>query len=79
MHTLESERRKGVGSAMLRHIVAAARAQAMSRLSVETGSSGYFGPARTLYRKHGFVDCAPFGDYVADPNSVFMSLDLRKS
>ena len=50
----------------------------MSRLSLETGSWGYFGPARALYRKHGFVDCAPFGDYVADPNSVFMSLDLRK-
>ena len=78
MHTLESERRKGIGSAMLRHIVAAARAQAMSRLSLETGSWGYFAPARALYRKHGFVDCAPFGDYVADPNSVFRSLDLRK-
>ena len=63
---------------MLRHIVAAARAQAMSRLSLETGSWGNFGPARALYRKHGFVDCAPFGDYVADPNSVFMSLDLGK-
>ena len=78
MHTLEAERRKGIGSAMLQHIVAAARAQAMSRLSLETGSWGYFGPAQALYRKHGFVDCAPFGDYVADPNSVFMSLDLRK-
>jgi putative acetyltransferase len=78
MHTLEPERRKGIGSAMLRHIVAAARAQAMSRLSLETGSWGYFGPAQALYRKHGFVDCPPFGDYVADPNSVFMSLDLRK-
>src|SRR5262249_28006972 len=78
MHTLELARRKGIGSAMLRHIVAAARAQAMARLSLETGSWGYFGPARALYRKHGFVDCAPFGDYVADPNSVFMSLDLRK-
>jgi putative acetyltransferase len=78
MHTLEPERRKGIGSAMLRHIVAAARAQAISRLSLETGSWGYFGPAQALYRKHGFVDCPPFGDYVADPNSVFMSLDLRK-
>jgi putative acetyltransferase len=78
MHTLEAERRKGFGSAMLQHIVAAARAQAMSRLSLETGSWGYFGPAQALYRKHGFVDCGPFGDYVADPNSVFMSLDLRK-
>jgi putative acetyltransferase len=79
MHTRESERCNGIGSAMLRHIIAAARAEAMSRLSLETGSWDYFRPARALYRKHGFVECAPFGDYVADPNSVFMTLDLRKA
>jgi putative acetyltransferase len=79
MHTLEPARRKGIGSAMLRHIIAAADARGMSRLSLETGSWEYFGPARALYRRHGFVECAPFGDYVADPNSVFMSLALRKS
>jgi isocitrate/isopropylmalate dehydrogenase len=33
---------------------------------------------RALYRKHGFVECAPFGGYLPDPNSVFMSLDLGK-
>jgi putative acetyltransferase len=48
----------------------------MSRLSLETGSWDYFRPARALYRKHGFVECAPFGGYLPDPNSVFMSLDL---
>ncbi len=79
MHTLESHRRRGAGSAMLQHIIAAARAEAMSRLSLETGSWPYFGPARALYRKHGFVDCGPFGDYRDDPNSLFMSLDLRQS
>jgi putative acetyltransferase len=79
MHTAESVRRKGVGSAMLRHIIAAARAGAMSRLSLETGSWEYFRPAREFYEKHGFVECAPFGDYVLDANSVFMSMELRKS
>ena len=78
MHIIESKRGKGIGSAMLRHIMAAARAQAMSRLSLETGSWDYFQPARALYRKHGFVECAPFGRYLPDPNSVFMSLDLGK-
>jgi putative acetyltransferase len=67
-----------MGSAMLRHIITAARALAISRLSLETGSWDYFRPARALYRKHGFVECAPFGDYLPDPNSVFMSLDLGK-
>jgi putative acetyltransferase len=77
MHTLQTMRRKGVGSAILRHIVATARERGMSRLSLETGSWEYFRPARTLYARHGFVECAPFADYGLDPNSVFMSLDLR--
>ena len=76
MHTAQSSRRKGVGSAMLRHIVAAARQMGLSRVSLETGSWPYFEPARELYRRHGFVDCPPFGDYVVDPNSVFMTLAL---
>jgi len=79
IHTVEAMRRNGIGSAVLRHIIAAGRAEAMSRLSLETGSWDYFRPARSLYRKHGFVECAPFGDYVPDPNSVFMTLDLRKA
>lgn len=78
MHTVQSMRGKGVGSAMLRHIITTARTSGMSRLSLETGSWEYFRPARELYRSHGFVECPPFADYVLDPNSVFMSLDLRE-
>src|SRR6185369_6871728 len=55
------------------HIVEAARAAGMTRLSLETGSWPFFEAARALYRTHGFADCLPFGDYVADPNSVFMT------
>jgi putative acetyltransferase len=79
MHTVQTVRRRGVGSAMLRHIMVIARASGMSRLSLETGASEYFRPARALYRSHGFVECPPFADYVLDPNSVFMSFDLRGS
>jgi putative acetyltransferase len=79
MHTAQSMRGKGTGSAMLRHIIATARAHGMSRLSLETGSWEYFRPARAFYQSHGFVECPPFADYVLDPNSVFMSLDLRQS
>jgi len=77
MHTAEDARGRGVGSAMLRHIMAAARARGMSRLSLETGSWPYFEPARSLYARHGFVECGPFGDYREDPNSVFMTVALR--
>jgi putative acetyltransferase len=79
MHTARAARGRGVGGAMLRHIIASAREGAMSRLSLETGSWEYFRPAIALYRRHGFVECAPFADYAADPNSVFMTLDLTGS
>jgi putative acetyltransferase len=78
MHTAQAARRRGAGSLMLRHIIAAAREAGLSRLSLETGSWDYFIAARTFYKSHGFVECAPFGDYVLDPNSVFMTMELGK-
>ena len=78
MHTSQAARRRGAGSAMLRHIIEIARARGMSRLSLETGAAEYFAPARAFYKGHGFLECPPFADYVLDPNSVFMSLDLRQ-
>ena len=78
MHTVQASRRKGVGTAMLLHIVEAARAMGLSQLSLETGSWPYFLPARGFYKRHGFHECPPFDKYILDPNSVFMSLDLRK-
>lgn len=77
MHTEQSHRQKGVGSAMLRHIIAAARQIGMSRLSLETGSWSYFNAARKFYSRHGFVECPPFGSYAPDPNSVFMTLEIE--
>jgi putative acetyltransferase len=79
MHTVESARRRGVGSAILMHIIAEARKRGMTRLSLETGSWKYFVPARSFYGRHGFVECPPFAEYKPDPNSVFMMLDLSAS
>jgi len=76
MHVVQDRRRTGAGSAMLRHLIASARAMGLTRLSLETGSWAYFTAAQVLYRKHGFVECLPFGDYLPDRNSVFMTLDL---
>lgn len=76
MHTAGGRRGRGVGSAMLAHLVADARANGISRLSLETGSWDYFRPAVALYARHGFAECGPFGDYRADPNSVFMTRQL---
>ncbi len=76
MHTVQSMRRRGAGSAMLRHLIDTAKAAGMVRLSLETGSWGYFLPAVAFYRRHGFVQCPPFADYVPDPNSLFLTLAL---
>jgi putative acetyltransferase len=76
MHTVEAVRRRGVGSAMLQHIIDAARNDGIKKLSLETGSWPYFQPAVALYRRHEFIECAPFGDYRPDPNSIFMTRDL---
>lgn len=73
MHTLEAVRGRGVGSALLTRIMEAARQDGLTRLSLETGSWPYFHPARALYRRHGFNECPPFGNYAEDPNSVFMT------
>lgn len=79
MHTAEALRRRGAGGAMLRHVIGTARSRGYSRLSLETGSSPYFDNARALYARHGFGACAPFGDYGADPFSVYQTLDLRQA
>ncbi|WP_120950121.1 GNAT family N-acetyltransferase [Arthrobacter oryzae] len=76
MRTAEWARGWGVASALLRHLVAEARAGGYRRLYLETGSQEFFAPARRLYERHGFAACPPFAGYVPDPNSVFMTLGL---
>ena len=76
MRTVSRHLRKGVGRAMLDHIIAEARRRGYQRLSLETGSMAAFEPARKLYERAGFTHCAPFGDYIEDPNSVFMTMTL---
>ena len=78
MHTSEAARRRGVGAAILHHIMATARAKGVKRLNLETGSFGYFEPAVALYKAHGFIECPPFGDYQPDPNSMFLTLALTR-
>ena len=76
MRTPRALRRRGAGRAILEHIVAEARSRGYRRLSLETGAHEAFRPAQKLYESFGFTLCGPFGDYRADPNSVFMSLEL---
>lgn len=76
MRTPQALRRRGAGRAILAHIVEVARARGYRQLSLETGSAEAFVPAQRLYQSFGFTRCAPFGDYVEDPHSVFMTMRL---
>ncbi|WP_227340091.1 MULTISPECIES: GNAT family N-acetyltransferase [Sphingopyxis] len=76
MRTAESYLRRGVAARMLEHILTQARRRGLERLSLETGSGEAFAPAIALYRRFGFVDCPPFGDYRPDPFSRFMTRRL---
>ncbi|GGH43561.1 GNAT family N-acetyltransferase [Microbacterium album] len=74
--TGDAHRGRGVARALLRHIVAEARARGLTSLWLETGSDAAFAPARALYAGEGFRECGPFADYTDDPLSTYMTLAL---
>jgi putative acetyltransferase len=76
MRTAPEARGKGVGRAILRHIVGEAQNRGYKRLSLETGNSEPFHPALRLYESEGFVPWGPFADYHDIPFSSFMTRRL---
>ena len=76
MRTTSSHLRKGVAARLLRHILEEAKRRSYERLSLETGTAAAFAPAHRLYAGFGFKLCGPFGDYVEDRYSVFMTRKL---
>jgi putative acetyltransferase len=76
MRTDPAVRGRGLGRSMLAFLLADARARGIRRVSLETGSAEFFVPARAMYAAAGFVECGPFGGYLPDPHSTFMTLDL---
>lgn len=76
MKTASLHLRKGVAKRLLQHIIEEAKRRGYQRLSLETGSMDVFKPARNLYTSMGFQYCKPFSEYIEDPNSVFMTMEL---
>ena len=76
MRTAPGQLRRGVGRAMLDHLIGVARDRGIRRLSLETGNAPMFAPANAMYEAAGFTDCAAFGDYPASPHNRFMTLAL---
>ncbi|WP_339348194.1 GNAT family N-acetyltransferase [uncultured Sphingomonas sp.] len=79
MRSTAAARGRGAGHAALTHIIATARARGYTRLFLETGTTPAYDAALALYRRAGFVSCAPFGDYAASPHNQFFTLDLGEN
>jgi putative acetyltransferase len=76
MRTAPGALGKGVGRALLRHIVGEAENRGYKRLSLETGNTEPFHPALRLYESEGFVPWGPFAGYQDIPFSSFMTRRL---
>jgi len=76
MRTTPAALGRGVGRAVLHHIVAEAKSRGYSRLSLETGRTEPFAAALRLYESEAFLPCGPFGDYQDTPFTCFFTLAL---
>ncbi len=76
MHTAAAARGRGVGRAVLNHLLGIARSRGYRRVSLETGTMAEFAPARALYESAGFVACGPFADYRPSEDNHVMTLVL---
>lgn len=76
MRTAPESLGRGVGRAMLHHIVAEARRRGYTRLSLETGSTEPFAAALRLYESEGFTPTGPFAGYPDTPFTRFFTRQL---
>lgn len=76
MRTADAALGRGVGQAMLDHLLNTASQSGMAKVSLETGSTEQFAAANRLYEKNGFERTGPFGDYADTPWTHFYSRQL---
>ena len=75
MYVAPDARGKGVGRALLDRLEAEARSLGVTRLVLETGTRQ--AEALALYRRAGFTEIAPYGEYAASSaTSICMAKDL---
>ncbi|CAB4638399.1 unannotated protein [freshwater metagenome] len=73
MHTLAKSRGLGIGREIVAHIENFARTQGINRMSLETGATEPFKPARELYKSLGYQECEAFADYVLTEDNTCMT------
>jgi putative acetyltransferase len=76
MHTAAEARGRGIGRAVLVHIIGIARQRGLRRIYLETGTTPGFAAARSLYASEGFIPCGTFGGYPVTGDNTFMTLTL---
>jgi len=76
MRTADAALGRGVGKAMLDRLLAFAKADGMTRISLETGSTEQFAAANRLYEKNGFERTGAFGDYPDTPWTHFYTREI---
>ena len=74
MMVLGEQRGRGLGRKLLEQLAMFGRMSGVRTLKLETGIHQL--EAIGLYERFGFTRCEPFGDYQADPLSLFMEKHL---
>jgi len=70
----DSFRRKANGFKVINHLINEDKELNIKKISLETGTENFFGPARKLFHKCGFKPCEPFAQYKKDLDACYMSL-----
>nr|WP_228374279.1 GNAT family N-acetyltransferase [Demequina phytophila] len=76
MRTARPARGRGVAAGVVRALLEVARANGVTRVSLETGTGDYFSAAHRLYEREGFAECGPFGTYTLDPFSRYYTREV---
>ena len=76
MHTAAEARGRGVGRALLSHLLDTARSRGYQRVSLETGTTPGFAAARALYESAGFTPAGPFAGYPQTGDNCFYARTL---
>jgi len=77
MYVRPGARGQGVARAILARLEAETRAATLPALRLETGDKQT--DALRLYRRYGFTDCPPFGEYATlPPDTITASIFLEK-
>ena len=64
---------KGNGVKIINHLIEKAKKLGINKISIETGTSKFFAPARKLFDNCGFKPCSPFSHYKEDINSLYLT------